>query len=391
MEGFATSLTEQIAALSARFDPVAGARRPVTDLLTKAAAPPQDEQCLVNFYALGALAAGYAGPFDNGYMDPDAAINVAVKAGCRVFVFELDYIDSCTTAAGKPTYFPRLVFRDARGRLRSNPAGDKLCQSIGTSNITAAAKAIANYAFAPQTQNRDDPVIVVLYSHRMPTREEDALDYMSNIARCLNPLVNRHVDNLVHGGTFSRQKQEGQLLINNIADYAGRVLFFANMDTTAFREATSSKYKATEDLDYLVNLRLSYSQTQLGVTPSQQQASFGTLDSTGSFLSIPSDKQSGTIKDLKLKWTILLPTDPENPVDAAAYKNLAGTLGVHCVPLAIWDDKNTFMFEADTFKTYSFMPKPAELRYRKPPIQVPTPAKKETDAKGGQLRMPTVG
>lgn len=389
-EGFATSIKDQVAALSARFDPVAGARRPVTDLLATAAAPPADEQCLVNFTALGALAAGYTGPFDNGYMDPDAAINIAVKAGCRVFVFELDYIDDCTTEAGQPTYFPKLVFRDVRGRLRTNPERDATCQTLATSNIRRAAQAIANYAFASQTQNRDDPVIVVLYSHRMPPKEADALDYMSNIARALGPLIPRHVDNLVHGGTFSRQKQEGQLLINNIADYAGRVLIFANMDTTPFREAPPSKYKASEDLDYLVNLRLSYAQTQLGVTPSQQKASFGTLDTTGSFLSIPSDKMDSTAKDIKLKWTILLPTDPEKPADAAAYKTLTDTLGVHCVPLAIWDDTNTFMFGADTFKTYSFIPKPKELRYRKPPVQVPQPAKKEMDANGGKLRAPVV-
>ena len=399
-EGFETKIKsykddpaykKQLAALHERFDPVAGGRRGVVDLLATAAAPPLAEQCLVNFYALATRFTGYIGPFDNGYFDPEEAVSIAMKAGCRTFVLEIDYIETCEDAAGKPTYFPKLVVRDERDRLRTNPLSDEpRCQSIGTSNITAVAKAIAATAFAQQTQNRDDPVIIILYGLRIPPKAY-ALEYMSNIAKCLAPLLDFHVDNLVHGGTFTRQKQEGQLLINNILDYQARVLIFANMDTSAFRDAPPGKYAPKEDLDYLVNLRLTYKQAQMGCTCPPSGGSYGILEAADDFLIIPPDRVDDTAEELKLKWTMALSKDPSQPVTSSTYKAITSKFGVHCVPICLWDTNNTFMYDQTAFKTYSFIPKPEELRYRKPPIAVPAAPSVAMNANGGALRAPVVG
>jgi hypothetical protein len=398
-EGFASNIKsykedpsykKQLAALHERFDPVAGGRRPISDLLTTAAAPPAGEDCLVNFYALATRFTGYIGPFDNGYFDPDEAVAIAMKAGCRTFVLEIDYIETCEDAGGKPTYFPKLVVRDERGRLRTNPLSDEpKCQSIGTSNITAVAKAIASTAFAQQTQNRTDPIIIVLYGLRMPPKAA-SLEYMSNIAKCLQPLLDYHVDNLVHGGTFTRQKQEGQLLINSITDYQARVLLFANMDTSAFRDAPPGKYAPKEDLDYLVNLRLTYKQTQMGCTCPPGSGSYGILEAADDFLIIPPDRIEDTADELKLKWTLALSKDPSQPVTSSTYKSITSKFGVHCVPINLWDTNNTFMYDTGTFKTYSFIPKPEQLRYRKPPVAVPAAPSPAMNANGGTLRAPVV-
>ena len=48
------------------------------------------------------------------------------------------------------------------------------------------------------------------------------------------------------------------------------------------------------------------------------------------------------------------------------------------------------MFTDDTFKTYSYIPKPEPLRYIKPPIVIPAEPNPSTDAKGGLIRAPTV-
>jgi hypothetical protein len=85
-----------------------------------------------------------------------------------------------------------------------------------------------------------------------------------------------------------------------------------------------------------------------------------------------------------------LSRDPSQPVSESTYKKITGTYGVNCVPIQIFDDKNGFMFTDKTFKTYSFIPKPAGLRYIKPPIVIPGEPNPNTDAKHGMLRAPKV-
>ena len=84
----------QVKLLSDRYNPLASARRPVTDLLATGIIDEQ-EQCLVNFYSLGCRYTGYIGPMNEGYWDPDLAVQLAVNSGCRTFVLEIDYLDEC--------------------------------------------------------------------------------------------------------------------------------------------------------------------------------------------------------------------------------------------------------------------------------------------------------
>ena len=85
-----TNYKNQVKLLSDKYSPVASARRPVTDLLSKNVIP-DFEQCFVNFYSLGCRYTGYIGPMNEGYWDPDLAVQTAVNAGCRTFVLEIDY------------------------------------------------------------------------------------------------------------------------------------------------------------------------------------------------------------------------------------------------------------------------------------------------------------
>jgi hypothetical protein len=49
------------------------------------------------------------------------------------------------------------------------------------------------------------------------------------------------------------------------------------------------------------------------------------------------------------------------------------------------------MFSDKRFGKYSFIPKPVDLRYRKPMVAVPGEPSVETDAKSGKLRTPALG
>lgn len=365
------------------------AKRPVTELLATGDMP-ESQQCLVNFYTLGTRFTGYLGPMVNGYFDPDTAVQFAVQAGCRAFVLEIDYIDECKGETIQ--YYPRIVVRDAQGKLLINPETSKpLCNSPTHSTIRDVCEKINFYAFSSSTQNATDPVIIVLYFLRQPPgsyQSKAVLDYYSNVAKSLSPFQNRLISNELDGGTFYRQKQEGRLLMNKITDYNNKVLIFSNANTIGFREVTT--YSPNEDLDFLTNLRLSYTQTKLGVTENETGEIYGILQTTEDYLQIPPDRSEETIDQTKLRWTICLSRDPTKPVTKEIYDKITNTYGVHCIPIQLFDEQNTFMFTDKTFKTYSFQPKPEPLRYIKPPIIIPGKPNKKMDAKQGNLRNPTL-
>lgn len=380
----------QVKLLSDRYNPVSSARRPVTDLLSQNVMP-EAEQCFVNFYSLGCRYTGYIGPMNEGYFDPDLAIQLAVNAGCRTFILEIDYLNECKGESVK--YFPRLVVRDAQNKLRIKYNSNRpICNSPEHSNIRDVCEKINYYAFAPGAQNSSDPVVIVLYFLRQPPgsyKSKTVLDYYSNVAKALSPFQNRLLNNELDGGTYYRQSQEGRLLINNIKEYSGKVLIFSNANTIGFRE--TQLYSPNEDLDFLTNLRLLYNQTKLGVTENGSTAPFGILETAEDYMVIPTDRTDEIADATKLRWTVCFSQDPSKSVNKEVYNKITSTFGVHCVPVLLFDTKeNEFMFTDKTFKTYSFIPKPEPLRYIKPPVVVPAEPNPSTDAKQGMLRAPTI-
>jgi hypothetical protein len=380
----------QVKLLSDKYNPVASAKRPVTDLLATNVMP-DIEQCFVNFYSLGCRYTGYIGPVDEGYWDPDLAVQLAVNAGCRTFILEIDYLDECSGDTIK--YFPRIVVRDAQGKMRIKYNSNRpICNSPQHSNIRDVCDKINFYAFASGCQNASDPVVIVLYFLRQPPgsyKSKTVLDYYSNVAKALAPFQNRLLTNELDGGTYYRQKQEGRLLINNIKEYNGKVLIFSNANTTGFRE--SQTYSPNEDLDFLTNLRLFYTQTKLGVTANDGAAPFGILETAEDYTVIPTDRADEVAENTKLRWTVCLSQDPTKSVTKDTYNKITSTYGVHCVPLILFDTTtNDFMFTDNTFKTYSFIPKPEPLRYIKPPVVVPAEPNPSMNANQGLLRAPTV-
>lgn len=380
----------QVKMLSDKYNPLASARRPVTDLLSQNVMP-DSQQCLVNFFSLGSRFTGYIGPMNEGYWDPDLAVQLAVNAGCRTFVLEIDYLDECDGETIK--YFPRIVVRDAQGKMRIKYNSNRpICNSPTHSNIRDVCEKINYYTSASGTQNASDPVIIVLYFLRQPPgsyKSKTVLDYFSNVAKALAPFQNRLLGNELDGGTYYRQSQEGRLLINNIKDYNGKVLIFSNANTMGFRE--TQLYSPNEDLDFLTNLRLYYTQTRLGITDNSGGAPFGILETAEDYMIIPPDRTDEVAESTKLRWTICFSQDPSQPVTQSTYNTITSTFGVHCVPIMLFDTAaSEFMFTDKTFKTYSFIPKPENLRYIKPPVVVPAEPNPSTDAKQGLLRAPTI-
>jgi hypothetical protein len=175
------------------------------------------------------------------------------------------------------------------------------------------------------------------------------LDYYSNVAKALAPFQNRLLGNELDGGTYYRQKQEGRLLINNIKEYSGKVLIFSNANTIGFRE--TQVYTPAEDLDFLTNLRLFYTQTKLGVTDNSGAAPFGILETAEDYMIVPADRTDEVAEATKLRWTVCFSKDPSQPVSKDTYNKITSTFGVNCVPIMMFNtDANDFMFTDQAFK-----------------------------------------
>ena len=372
-------------------DQRANGRRDYNDMLQSTGVPPE-QQCLVNFYTLGCRFTGYMGPFSGGYFDSENAVLSTLKMGCRTLVLEIDYYaDLCENP------FPRLTVRDKKGANLSDPNSDVKCQNKNQSNILDTCTSISRYAFSNSVPNPADPLIIVLYIIRVPEDKGDSdynqvlIKYYSNIAKALRPLLNNAVNILAAGGNYSRQGQESKLLTNPISTYSGQVLFFCNADTSIFR--SQSGIPADEDLDYIVNLRLTYTQTQFGVTLNSTTNSDGTkfalLESVDGYMQLPSDRLSGIQAATNSTWTMCFDVDPSVVVPQASADQIMQKIGVHCVPLQMWSDDYKYMFDKNHFGQYSFFPKPEHLRYSIPKTAVPAAAAPQTDSNGGHIAAPT--
>jgi hypothetical protein len=393
--GYNTTLDAQQRLISDAYSGMASAKRAIVN--DNAQLEKMKFTCLNNFYALGCRYTGYIGPMEDGFFDPVASVQMAVNAGCRVFVLDIDYIDKqCDTG----NYIPRIVVRDSKGRMMiqynsqyqlNNPKGEirQVCDAINT------------YAFGQGCQNRDDPVIIVLYFLRTPpgdSRSNTVLRYYSAVAKSLEVFNNRLLSNETTGGVFHRQKQESLLLKGSIKNYQGKVLIFSNAVTSGFRE-TKLSFPSNEDLDFLINVRLSYSQTKMGSTENDL-TTFGILQSADDFMVIPSTKKSDVIGQTRNKWTICLSPNPSVPVSQNTFQYITSTYGVQCVPANLFDiQSSAFLFTDALFKVNGFKPKPCEkcsdansddcLCIVPAVTVVAGPANKQAlDGNGGQLRTP---
>ena len=379
-----TPYQNQVKLLTDTYEPYSTGKRPVLELLGKEKTVSESEQILLNFHTLACRYPGFLGPFPAGYMDPDIGILTAIKAGCRTFVLDIDYIEDCKSS--KSGYFPRLVVRDIQGKLMINEETQgPLCQNMSHFELRSVCQKIHDLAFSSSSPQATDPVIIVLYFHRRPPgalTSKTVLDYYSTVAKALSPFKNRLLTNELNGGKFYRHQQEGKLLMNKITNYNGKVLIFNNANTSGFVEAKT--YKAMDDLDFLTNLRLFSTQTKLGVTEPATGGSFGILQAAEDYLMVPDDRKEQVQGETTQKWTIALPSNPIQTPTKEIYDKLTTTFGVHCLPTILFDPVSSYLFQ-DMFKTYGFRYKPKALRYRKPPVVSPGEPNPSMNARQGRI------
>jgi hypothetical protein len=398
----AKTQADQLAFLQQKYDAASNARRALSDYLgqqTTESEIPEEEQMLINFYVLGCRLTGYLGPMDGGFFDANAAVQYAVKAGCRTFVLDIDFVEQCMSP-DQTTYTPYLVVRKGTGAGNENSDylvnwGGDLCKHIDQTAVDKVCTAINNYAFSHETcQNDTDPVIIILNFLRMPDLTDRCslknLNYYSQVAKALHIFGTRLYQQEANGNYF-RQLQPEQLLLNKITDYNGKVLIFNNADTSGFDPSICNKipkYDPKDDLHYYTNLQLHYSMKQLGVTDNNTGS--GVLDSADEYKNIPVAESATYKLNTTNRWTACLPSNPMMPVSESTFTYITDTFGVHCVPMTLFDTSNDFMFTDKYFKTYSYRPKPKELRRAAPKAVIPAIPSKKQDSNMGFLMTPVI-
>lgn len=341
----------------------------------------QEERALINYSVLTCNNAGYIGPLQNGVFAEQEAIDLAYKAGCRAFMLHIDFLEGSKD--------PILIVRNA--------SGDKISNNVGS--IGRTIQAIADGA--PRGSDAD-PIIVILFVHRFPGNKDahhpDSINFMSNIARGLEPLKNRLLG-LTAEGDFSRQKQQDSLFIRPRDIYDGKVIVLTNVDTTGFRNRTLvQNVPINQDLDYWVHARIhtNSSKNLHLIKPSEQTKSISPIAENLSFFNnIPEDRMNAQIAQTKVQWTIAMDNFMESNPEKETLKNLLNDSGVACIPINIFDTDTKKLFETvfsnEYFGRTGYRPKPRNLRYVKlAPIKLQE-APPSLNAYGGNLPIPDVG
>ena len=205
---------------------------------------------LLNIQPFTVKQAGFLGPIQTGVFEEGTAIEQALRAGVRTFIFQIDYHED---ASKGPPAFPEagepcLLYRDDAGKLVSLNAG----------SILRASKFLAEFAFSDKIVSKNDPVIIILHGLRAPDpieKPKEYIRYCSAIAKQLKPLAPFHLG-LTSEGDYHRQALQGQLFTTPFHKFEKKFIILSTFDTAMFRNVKKlgiSTIDPVEDLDYWVN------------------------------------------------------------------------------------------------------------------------------------------
>jgi hypothetical protein len=285
-----------------------------------------DNQALYNWRPLTVRLVGYLGGsngLENGVFDMNFGVTSALKLGARCFFFDIDYLEVAPCR-------PLLLYRDKTGYKKS----------LNSGSILDGMTALSNNAFS----NNTDPILIIIYLHRIPPGKKQQERFFLNLAQSLKPLATNHLGTTTLGNFYNCAKED-TLFITPITTYANKFIVCVNYDTSPLTTNTNP----TDNLHYWNNARI-YQDPQgidatLGsVTPSVATGNTAyikvastdqiiNLSSTGSSTGSPTP-QATYAASCSAKFTISL-APPEYDYTNAKMETLLNTLGVQCVPLDV--------------------------------------------------------
>ena len=301
--------------VTANLPPASGGQQPWSSMK-------RENQALRNWRPLTVRLVGYLGGsngLENGVFDMNFGVTSALKLGTRCFLFDIDYLEVAPCR-------PLLLYRDKTGYKRS----------LNSGSILEGMTSLSNNAFT----NNTDPILIILYLHRVPPGNKQKERFFLNLAQSLKPLATKHLGSL-NGNNYSRCGKEDTLFSSPITTYQDKFIVCVNYDTSQLGATTNP----ADNLHYWNNARI-YQDPQgidatLGsVTPSVANGgqAFIKVASTDQIINLSSTgsptPQESYATGCSSVFTISL-APPEYEYTNAKMETLLNILGVQCVPLDV--------------------------------------------------------
>lgn len=344
-----------------------------------------DRNFLINQHVLATTGSGYLGPPVNGVFSEQRAIALALQAGVRCFVFDIDEIKSQ----------PRLVAKSANG-VRICLNNGYLSKGICSSNMTAFEPMVGTV----QNIFENDPLIFYFRFKKAPSAE-CAQNIADSLYRIRSFILRGNAK-----GEFNHRKSEGQLFFLNKEDLSKKIIVLSNIDTGAYNSPIAQGAKP--NLDFYVHGRVydkNSNQTDINTRYAYEV-------SIPYIMGLDENGISEMVKKTRVQWHILINDNLEKSYTQAEI-NRARECGIQAIAGFVFDDlikdaaivKEMAKQSANTIKidrmpllqvfrqdnTHgAFITKKMEQQYVRPK-QIPVEsAPQEFNSNGGSLKMPTL-
>lgn len=190
---------------------------------------------LFNIQPITFKQAAFLGPTTQGYFDAKNGIFNQLKAGCRSFFLQIDYLEVSKGSGFTQVSEPCLLYRDKLGNLTSR-------NSLKLSDV---CDAINEFGFNDLIPNNKKPIVLYLHFVRVPyvpTDTDNYISYLSKVATALNSLSS----SILTGGYY-RASKEKDIFSNDFPSFGQSVIIGTNIDTSVFNRV---KVEQSKDLDY---------------------------------------------------------------------------------------------------------------------------------------------
>lgn len=245
------------------------------------------------------------------------SINIALRAGARAFVFDIDYKDDS----------PCVPFITGAS-----------VNSLNTGSILGACNCLSR---AFKTYNNKDPILIILNIVRHPNENQNPYqlnNFLQGIAKGLLPLAPNHLGSTEYG-IFHNCASEAHLFTSQITQYQNKFIVLTNYDTSLITPTADPR----NNLHFWTNARLWQDPVstsgQSGPTPVAATPPYAQIGVLSDYINMTNDEQTKYASPNNATGSFSRFTVALAPIkDSVEYKKLntlVNKMGIQCVGLDV--------------------------------------------------------
>jgi hypothetical protein len=340
---------------------------------------------LINQHVLATTGSGYIGPTINGVYSEARAVQLALQAGVRCFVFDINELKEK----------PRLITKKTNG-VRVSLNNGYLNKALCSSNMTAFSSMLGTV----QNTWENDPLIFYLRFKTTPSAA-CAQEVADALYRIRSYILRGNAK-----GEFNHRKSEAQLFFLNNEDLTKKIIILSNIDTGPYNSPTAQGAKP--NLDFYIHGRV-YDKNSNQTDVNTRYAFEVNLPY---IMGLDDTATSEMVKKTRVSWHILINDDITHTFTKAEIDK-ARACGIQAIAGYVFEDilsdantvsentKNSGkavakernpllqVFRQDN-KHGAFVPKKTEHQYVRPGQVAVESAPREFNSNQGLLTAPTL-